>query len=170
MPAMDAAPGRPGMRIALACALALALSGCAPARGRIVPYQGEIQNTRTHGGEALRIVTARNPAVAQYVAAHSQPDFVLVTSAQDVELVYYDESRLVHFHRVAGETRIGELSPLPLEVANVLPVDLPAGTPGSIDPEVPWQAGCWHVDAEDTRCRTCCRSPIACASTCEPRP
>ena len=149
-------------------AAALTLWGCGRAAGRVVPYQGEMQNTRTHGGEALETVAARNPAIARYLATHGQPDFVLVTSPQDVELVYYGRSRLVHFHGQGPETRVGELSPLPLEVANVLPVDLRAGTPGSIQPEVAWQTGCWHVDVEDTRCRTCCRSPIACASECKP--
>lgn len=142
------------------------VAACARTPGRVVPYQGEVQNVRTHGAASLARIVERDPAIARWVARHGDPDFVLVTSAVDVELIYYGASRLVHFHGPAGAPAVGELSPLPLEVANVLPIDLRAGTPGSIQPEIPPQTGCWTVVVDGGRCRTCCRSAYACSSEC----
>jgi hypothetical protein len=152
-------------------AIAATLLGCPRSHERIVPYQGEVQSVHTRGARTLEIVMQRDPVIAAWVARHGQPDFVIVTGPDDVELVYYDASRLVHFHRTGDVTRTGELSPLPLEVVNALPLDLQAGTPGTIQPEIPPQTGCWHVDVEGIPCRTCCKGTFACVSGChEPPP
>jgi len=155
-------------RAPVVIALLLA-AACSRSGWRTTAYQGEMLNARTRGAPVLNDVVARDPAIAAYVKQAGPPDFVLVPGPDDVELVYYQASRLVHFHRTPNGSERGELSPLPLEVANVLPVDLRAGTPGRIDPEVPPSASCWHVALERDECRTCCKTRFACAADCRPR-
>ena len=148
-------------------ALVLPLVACGSPGWRTTPYQHEMLNVRTRGAETLALETERDPAIRRYVEHAGPPDFVLVTGPRDVELVYYQDSRLVHFHR-AETTEQGELSPLPLEVVNVLPVDIRAGTPGRIDPETPLLTGGGHVPVERDVCRTCRAAPRACSTDCRP--
>jgi hypothetical protein len=160
--------GRVTMRLlALAsCALALGCSGL-----RSTPatrYTGIVLNVRTLGAEQLRAETEDDPAVREYVARAGAPDYLLVASPTDLELVYYRDSRLVYFRRdpATGTTTVKEVTPLPMEVLNVLPLDLRAGTPG------PGAAGgpltnCWSVDLADGRCRTCCVGPVDCSTSCD---
>jgi hypothetical protein len=144
-----------------------AIVACAPHGHRVVPYQSQVQNVRTRGAETLRIVMDRDDAVRRYVEQNGEPDFLIVTDRTNVELIYTRASRLVHFHQVGSRTSMGVLSPLPLEVTNVLPVDVRAGTPGPISRGRPL-TGCWHVDVGANVCRTCCNSPLACAAECQP--
>jgi hypothetical protein len=139
---------------------------CSTNARRVTPYQGEMLNARTRGAEVVDVVAQRDGTIAAYVRQVGRPDFVVVPDPDDVELVYYDASRLVHFHRTPEGTERGELSPLPLEVVNVLPLDIRAGTPGRIDPEFPPSTGCWHVRLERHTCRTCCKSSLACSTAC----
>jgi hypothetical protein len=152
----------------IAVAMSLTVAACSPRGWRTTPYQGEMLNVRTRGAETLAIETRRDPHIAAYVHRSGNPDYVLVTGPADVELVYYRDSRLVHFHRIGGKTETGELAPLPLEVVNVLPPDPRAGTPGPIAPEESPVTGCWRVALARDTCRTCCRSQFACSSTCQP--
>jgi hypothetical protein len=154
------------MRLA-GLALLAALAACASRGHRVVPYQSEVQDARTRGAESLRIVMERDDAVRRYVEQNGEPDYLIVPDRTNVELIYTRTSRLVQFHRTRGQTATGVLSPLPLEVTNVLPVDIRAGTPGPIGRERPL-TGCWHVDVGTDVCRTCCNSPIACAAECRP--
>ncbi len=154
------------VRIA-AIAVTLALLGCASSH-RKTPYEREMLDARTRGAAPLAIEAAQDPAIRTFVEQAGYPDYVLVTGPSDTELVYYQASRLVHFHRGREGTERGELTPLPLEVVNVLPVDLRAGKPERIDRELAPVAGCWHVALAADTCRTCCRSARACSTDCRP--
>jgi hypothetical protein len=156
-----------GMRPkSLSTVLALLVAGCA-AGLRATPetrYQGMVLNARTLGAEQLRMEMARDPEVRAYVERAGPPDHLYVAGPDDLELVYYGESLLVHFHRDAetGETTVTRLSPLPTELVNVLGVDLRAGTPGPISRGT----SCWRIPAGSGTCRTCCRGPQRCATSC----
>ena len=147
----------------------LFLVGCTGLRSTpATRYTGIVLNARTIGAAQLRAETDRDPAVREYVARAGEPDYLLVASPSDLELVYYRDSRLVYFRRdpATGTTSVKELSPLPMEVQNVLPRDLRAGTPG------PGAAGgpltnCWSVDFADGRCRTCCVGSVNCSTSCD---
>jgi len=155
----------PRRQLALAaCAVLFACGGL-----RATPatrYQGIVLDARNLGAEELRAQSDRDPVVRDYVRRHGAPDFVLVASRMDLELVYYRDSRLVHFHRdAAGTTAVKEVVPLPTPLVNVLPVDIRAGTPGPLGVDAPL-TNCWTVDLAPGHCRTCCVGPLSCATSC----
>jgi len=122
------------------------------------------------GAKQLDIEMQRDPAIRDYVARNGNPDFIYVPSATVVELIYFQSSKLILFYRDqsgAGSVT-GELSPLPLEVTNVLPVDIRAGTPGPIARDT--LTSCWTVSAATHRCHTCCEGPLFCSTSCEEEP
>jgi hypothetical protein len=129
-------------------------------------YQGMLLDARDLGAVELARLTAADPAVRAYVAAHGRPDFLLVPDASDVELIYYLPSVLAHFHRPAPDapSALGVLSPLPDGVLNLLPRDIRAGTP-TPSPENPI-TNCWTVAIGTTTCRTCCSGTLACQADC----
>jgi len=149
----------------VSCALLFACSGL-----RATPatrYQGIVLDARNLGAEELRAQSDRDPVVRDYVGRHGAPDFVLVASRTDLELVYYRDSRLVHFHRgvTAATTTVKEVVPLPTPLVNVLPVDPRAGTPGPLDVNAP-MTNCWTVDLAEGHCRTCCVGSLSCSTSC----
>jgi hypothetical protein len=111
---------------------------------------------------------ARDARVRAWVEREGWPDYVYVAGPDDLELVYYPASRLVHFHRdpATGQTTVGELSPLPTPLVNVLDVDLRPGTPGPMSPEGPG-TNCWTVAVGAGSCRTCCRGSFRCSTDCK---
>jgi hypothetical protein len=148
-----------------------ALAACAPPyRPRVAQYQNIVLDVRELGAKQLDIEMQRDRAIRDYVARNGKPDFIYVPSAAVVELVYVGPSKLILFYRdqPGMESVTGELSPLPLEVSNVLPVDIRAGTPGPIGGNTP--ASCWMVSAATHRCRTCCMGPLFCATSCKEEP
>ena len=144
------------------------LTACAPPyRPRVAQYQNIVLDARELGAKQLDIEVHRDPAIRDYVARNGNPDFIYVPSATAVELVYFRASKLILFYRDqsgAGSVT-GEISPLPLEVTNVLPVDIRAGTPGPIAEDTP--PGCWTVAAATHRCHTCCEGPLLCSTGCK---
>jgi hypothetical protein len=59
-------------------------------------YEGILLNGRNLGvGEVAREV-AHDPTIKAYVAAHPTPDFVLVASTRDAELVYTGRAVLAY--------------------------------------------------------------------------
>jgi len=133
-------------------------------------YQGMMLNARTLGAEELRGETARDPTLQRYVEQHGRPDFIYLGQPTDVELIYVrPDSRLVHFHRSEPDapSTTSELSPLPLEVTNMLETDLRPGTAGDIRERsgLPL-ASCWTVEIRGGKCRTCCKTRSACSTDC----
>ncbi|HZP40770.1 MAG TPA: hypothetical protein VFD84_04565 [Candidatus Binatia bacterium] len=155
-----------------ALAALLLAAGCAGLRSTPeTRYQGRVLDARTLGAAELERALAKDPTVRAWVAAHGPPDYVYVGRPTDLELVYlHPESRLVHFHRPTPDapSTTSELSPLPLEVTNVLPVDIRAGAPGDIREPGPPTASCWTVEVRSGSCRTCCVTSAACSTECRP--
>jgi hypothetical protein len=152
--------------IAGVCVVAL---GCGAAL-RSTPatrYQGIMLNARNLGADELDAIMARDPEVRAYVQRTGRPDFLLVTDPNDVQLVYYGDSRLAYFRRdpTTGGTTVKEVVPLPTPLVNVLEIDPRAGTPGPFDPLGPL-TNCWSVDLDEGRCRTCCVGSLNCSTTC----
>jgi hypothetical protein len=153
-------------------ALGLASSACVAACTgmRSTPasrYEGILLNARELGAGQIAREAASDPTVKAYVAQHPQPDFVLVASPTDLQLVYVRRSVLAYFHRPAPDAPsvVREVTPLPSGLFQMLPPDLRAGT------SVPLNAGglnCWTVAVADQRCRTCCLGPGACSVQCTP--
>jgi hypothetical protein len=153
-------------------ALGLAWSAClvACAGMRSTPasrYEGILLNARELGAAQIAREAASDPTVKAYVAQHPHPDFVLVASPTDFELVYVQRSVLAYFHRPAADAPsvVREVTPLPSGLFQMLPPDLRAGT------ALPMNAGglnCWTVAVADQRCRTCCLGPGACSVQCTP--
>lgn len=148
-------------------ALAMLLAACAPLRSTpATRYQGMLLNARDLGAEALRYETERDPGLRHYVARAGHPDFIIVADQTVVQLVYYRQSQLVHFHRDApgGPSVPTELTPLPSPLLQILPRDLRAGTP------LPLNRGehtaCWTVDTPPGPCRTCCATLTSCWAEC----
>lgn len=140
-----------------------------PRPARVAQYQGIVLDARGLGAAQLGIEEERDPTIRSYVAQHGEPDYIYVPGATDVELIYYSgASRLAHFHRpeAGAPSAVGELSPLPLEVTNVLAVDIRADTPGDINAPEHALTGCWTVTVGADRCRTCCRSATFCSTQC----
>lgn len=152
-------------------AVLILATGCAGLRATPeTRYQGRVLDARELGAEELRREMDRDPTLRAYVAARGQPDYFYLAQPTDVELIYlHPDSRLVHFHRPAPDapSTVSELSPLPLEVTNVLPVDIRAGAPGDIR-ELPGRplASCWTVGIRDGSCRTCCKTAETCSTDC----
>jgi hypothetical protein len=147
------------------------LAACAPPYSpRVAQYQNIVLNARELGAKQLDIEMQRDPAIRDYVARNGNPDFIYVPSATVVELIYFRSSKLILFYRDqsgAGSVT-GELSPLPLEVANVLPVDIRAGTSGPISGDT--TVSCWTVSAATHRCHSCCEGPLICSTSCNEEP
>jgi hypothetical protein len=152
----------------LGAVLALLLvAGCAGSRHTPdTRYLGILLNARKLGAGEVQRIAADDPAVVAAVAQRGQPDFVLQTAPDDVQLIWYMPSVLDYFRRVPEDdtTITGELTPLPRSLLNILPTDLRAGTPprSPDDPAV----NCWTVVVGDEQCRTCCGGTLACTSTC----
>jgi hypothetical protein len=122
-----------------------------------------ILNARGLGADELRRAAAEDPSLRTCLARYGSPDFVVVASPQDLELVYYRASRLVHFHRERdGPSVESELTPLPNGILDLLPADLRAGTPTPPGDPV---GGCWTTSFPDRQCRTCCNA-ARCVATC----
>ena len=148
--------------------LLAALAACTPPyRPRVAQYQNIVLDARELGAKQLDIEMQRDRAIRDYVARNGNPDFIYVPTATVVELVYVRPSKLILFYRdrPGTDSVTGELSPLPLEVANVLPVDIRAGTSGPIGGSTP--ASCWTVSAAAHRCHTCCKGPLFCSTSCK---
>jgi len=149
--------------------LLAALAACAPPYSpRVAQYQNIVLDARELGAKQVDIEMQRDRTIRDYVAQNGKPDFIYVPSATVVELIYSQASKLILFHRdrAAADSVTGELSPLPLEVTNVLPVDIRAGTPGRIAKG----ASCWTVAAATHRCHTCCEGPLFCSTSCKEPP
>ncbi len=144
------------------------LAGCSGMRSSPeTRYQGMFLNARELGEEVLEQAEESDSNVAQFVAKTGKPDFIMLASPNDVELVYARKSLLAHFHRASAEdpTTVTEVTPLPGGLANLLPDDLRAGTGARLDPSGPW---CWTTSPPATSCRTCCKAPLACVIDCQP--
>ena len=157
-------------RLALLVAL---LVGCATARDtglRSTPqsrYQGMVLDVRDLGAGQLAAVQKDDPAIAAYVAKNGAPDFLLMPTPNDVELIYYLRSVVVQFHRPSpgAPSVAGQLTPLPDAILAILPADIQAGTP----PRPPESgADCWTVSVGAQLCKTCCAGPMACVGSCKP--
>jgi hypothetical protein len=148
-------------------------SACAATGMRNSPdtrYQGMILDARKLGADQLARVQSADPNIAAYVAKNGAPDFLLMPTTNDVELIYYLRSVLAQFHRPSADAAsvLGELTPLPNAVLNVLPQDLAAGTPDQTG-SAQVGADCWNVSVGSSDCRTCCASVEACIGSCKPR-
>jgi len=132
-------------------------------------YEGIILNGRELGVGEVKREAAADPTIKAYVAQHPKPDFVLVASTRDVQLVYTGRAVLAYFHRPqpGAPSVLGEVSPLPSGLYNMLPSDLRAGTASPISPVGP---NCWTVPVGALSCRTCCLSTQACTVECKPAP
>ena len=140
------------------------LAACTPLRSTpTTRYQGMLLNARDLGAEALRIETSRDPTIQEYVARRGPPDFIVTGSDFDVELVYVQPSRLVHFHRDApgAPSAMQELTPIPTGLLQMLPRDLRAGTPRPFSTRA-----CWTVPIPAGSCRTCCATRTSCVTEC----
>jgi len=158
-------------RIGTGVLLLAGLVACTPPyRPRVAQYQNMVLDVRDLGAEQLDLEVQRDRTIRDYVAQSGRPDFIYVAGATVVELIYTPSSKLVLFYRDGSGTDsvTGELSPLPLEVMNVLPVDIRAGTPGPVGGDPP--TSCWSVAAEIHRCHTCCRGPVFCSTSCKGEP
>lgn len=158
----------------LAVGIALALMvGCATTGVRTTPqtrYLGILLDARKLGASELERAQTEDAAVRAYVEKNGQPDFIVMPTQQDVELIYYLRSVLVQFHRPSpgAASIMGTLTPLPNAVLGILPGDLRAGTP-SRSPEEQG-ADCWSVAVGDQTCRTCCAGADACVGSCKRKP
>ena len=144
----------------------VALSACTAARtSPDTRYLGMILNARDIGASELDRLAATDPALATELRTVGRPDFLIEPSTDDVELIYYERSLLVHFHRDdAGTVTTSELSPLPEGLIALLPRDIRAGT---ATPD--GGPACWTTEFSVRSCRTCCASQLACVVSCQPR-
>jgi len=157
--------------VGTALLLLAGLVACTPPyRPRVAQYQNIVLDARELGAKQLDIEMQRDRTIREYVARNGKPDFIYVPSATVVELVYVPSSKLILFYRdrPGADSVTGELSPLPLEVTNVLPVDIRAGTPGPIEGNTP--TSCWTASAATHRCHTCCKGPLFCSTSCKQEP
>ena len=147
------------------------VAGCAKARETGLRdtaqsrYQGIVLDTRKLGADQLAMLEKNDPAVAAYVAKNGSPDFLLMPTQSDTELIYYLRSVVVQFHRPSpgAPSTSGQLTPLPNALLAVLPMDIQAGTPPS-GPE--YGADCWTIPVGGQPCKTCCAGPMACVGSC----
>lgn len=128
-------------------------------------YQGILLNGRELGAGELAREAQGDPAVKAYVAQHGQPDFVLLASPQDFQLVYVRRSVLAYFRRPAAgaPSTVSEVTPLPAALFQMLPADIRAGTSIGMQTGGP---SCWTVPVAGESCRTCCLGPGACTVQC----
>lgn len=160
----DATRSRLGPLVALAL-----IVGCAAGGVRGTPetrYLGVLLEARTLGASEVERARTEDAAVRAYVDENGQPDFVVMPTPQDIELIYYLRSVLAQFHRASPDALsvMGTLTPLPNAVVDLLPSDIRAGTPAHAPEES--AGGCWSVTVGDFACRTCCVSARACVGGC----
>ena len=129
--------------------------------------EGILLDARKLGAGQVTREAAGDPTVKAYVAQHGNPDFVLVASPRDLELVYVTRSVLAYFRRptAGAPSVVSEVPPLPSGLYLMLPADLRAGTSAPINPVGP---NCWTVPIADESCRTCCLGAGACTVQCTP--
>jgi hypothetical protein len=129
-------------------------------------YEGILLDGRELGAGEVTREAAGDPTIKAYVAQHPKPDFVLVATKRDVELVYTGRAVLAYFHRPGpgAPSVLGEVSPLPSGLYQMLPSDLRAGTGAPISPAGP---NCWTVPVGELSCRTCCLTTQACTADCK---
>jgi hypothetical protein len=155
-------------RAAWAAALALWAGACGGVRATpATRYLGILLNARDLGaGEVMREASA-DPTIKAYVAEHGNPDFILMASPRDIQLVYARRSVLAYFHREepGAPSTVSEVTPLPSGLLLMLPSDIRAGTGVPLNPVGP---NCWTVPIAGKSCRTCCRTRVACAVQCTP--
>ncbi len=155
-----------GMTVTVALCAAALLAACTPLRSTSdTRYQGILLDGRNLGAGELRREAAADPTIAQYVAQHGAPDFILTASPRDVQLIYTWRRVLAYFRRpAAGEpSAVAEVSPLPSGLLQMLPADIRAGTGEPLRAAGP---SCWTVEVADASCRTCCMGPGACSVDC----
>jgi hypothetical protein len=149
--------------------LALALACGPPLRHDVATRnRGRMLDARKLGAEQLQIDAERDPAVRHVLAQRGEPDYVLSDGPRGGELVYVRSSLLTMIRRPAPDAPsvVGELTPLPQAVLDVLPGDLRSGTPvGEANGPT---SNCWTVPTGAEACRTCCRGPEACVIDCQP--
>ena len=152
-------------RALLACTIAVATAACSTGRSSAVPagsaadarYLYRLLDARKLGAQELARIEGVNPTVASYVATAGKPDFLIEPGPNDLQLVYYGRSLLVHFHQDAGGVwTSSQLTPLPTSLLDVLPGDIRAGTPVASGDET---LGCWTTTITGGSCRTCCTPP-----------
>jgi hypothetical protein len=145
----------------------MALAGCAPVRSTpATRYQNMLLSARDLGAEALRLEMQRDPSIRDYVLQMGEPDFIVVGSHTDVELVYVPPSRVAHFHRDAPDapSAVQEVTPIPTGLFQILPNDPRAGTARPLNPGT--HTACWTVALPTTACRTCCPTRTSCVTDC----
>ncbi len=152
----------------MACVLAACLLAACAAGVRSTPatrYQGILLNRRDLGATELAREAAHDPTVKAYLAQHGPPDFVLLASPTDLQLVYVQRSVLAYFRRPAPDapSTVSEVTPLPSALNQMLPADLRAGTSA---PMTTSGVSCWTAPVVDGSCRTCCLGPGACTVQC----
>jgi hypothetical protein len=133
-------------------------------------YLGQILDARDLGAEVLRQESATDPGLAAFLQQDGHPDFVLLASPDDLELIYTrGASELVHFHRAGPDepSTHSVVSPLPSGLIGLLPADMRAGTGAPLMPD---GIGCWHTTIPGGHCRTCCRGTMACTIECPAPP
>jgi hypothetical protein len=151
----------------------IVLAGVAACSGmRSTPgtrYEGILLNGRELGAGEVAREAAHDPTIKAYVAQHPTPDFVLVASKRDVQLVYNSRAVLAYFHRPepGAPSVVSEVTPIPSGLYLMLPSDVRAGTASPIQPVGP---NCWTVPVAGLSCRTCCLSTQACTVDCKPLP
>ena len=155
------------MRATLGLAwIACGAAACAGTRSTpATRYEGVLLNGRDLGAGQVAREAASDPTVKAYVAQHGNPDFVLVASPTDLELVSVTRSVLAYFHRptAGAPSVVSEVTPLPSGLFQMLPADLRAGTSLPMNPVGP---NCWTVPIADESCRTCCLGAAACTVQC----
>ena len=155
--------------IGVACIVCFA--ACAGTGSRNSPatrYEGILLDARKLGAGQVTREAASDPTVKAYVAQHGNPDFILVGSTTDLELVYVSRSVLAYFHRPTpgAPSVVSEVTPLPSGLYQMLPSDVRAGTGAPMNPVGP---NCWTVAVADQSCRTCCLGAGACNVQCTPK-
>ena len=146
------------------------LAACSPLRSTPgTRYLGILLNGRELGAGEVAREAAHDPTIKAYVAQHPTPDFVLVASKRDVELVYNSRAVLAYFHRPepGAPSVVSEVTPIPTGLFLMLPSDPRAGTGQPIAPVGP---NCWTVLVAGLSCRTCCLSIQACTVDCRAAP
>jgi hypothetical protein len=154
------------MRRLLGVAWIVCIAACAGSRSTpATRYQGILLDARNLGAGQVTREAASDPTVKAYVAQHGNPDFILVGSTTDLELVYVSRSVLAYFHRPTpgAPSVVAEVTPLPSGLFQMLPADIRAGTGAPMNPGGP---NCWTVPVADQSCRTCCLGTGACNVQC----
>ena len=112
------APPRGAARFARWAALVvLASSGCALVSGgpSLGAFQGQMLRTSDAGGiDALERMTRELPPVREWVERNGQPDYVLVASSRNLQLLYIDRDLVVNFRRPLLSSRFEAIPSSPI--------------------------------------------------------